>query len=614
MKKKLSVWLLWPFAVFLLGVWHFLDVRASVTETGHHWLYGWYGGLFFVSMVVLVGVGIFIFGKNWKFFDSVSCGSEKKLVSKKELVSRKESGSKTECWKLPGLFFGTVMCLGILYMLVLAPLSAPDEVSHYISAYELSNRFLGLPGTDEDGYIYIRAEDDWIEDVNQEFRDWKEKSEQETLNGANKENEETDGRKPIILGQTLKEETYVAIHNGGTVSDQSTEPSVDSESAEGSAGTDRGAGAGDSAGTDSSGKMAGLRVSRQPSVRTTPLAYVPQALGFTLARVLGLNSIALLYLGRFLNLLLFAAVGTLTIKRLPFGRNVFFGVSILPMSLHLAASLSYDVVILAFTGYFTAVCLDLAYKAETVKVKDVAALAVVMAVMGPCKMVYGAIAGFCLLIPVKKFGNWGKWTVSAAAVLGSFLAAMAVVNLRTVTMYTKESDSYVAWAEEAGYSFAELIHQPVRVLQLFYNTVAWQGESLYSGMLGESLGNRDAVLNTPYVVILLLTACLVILALKKPGEEIFMKIRDRLWIWFICLVIFAALMFSMLLAWTPKSSNMVQGVQGRYMLPLLPVFLFTLKNQRVVRTGTDDRLILYTMVAADVYVILRIFAVVCLRL
>ena len=581
MKKKLSVWLLWPFAVFLLGVWHLLDVRASVTETGHHWLYGWYGGLFFVSMVVLVGIGIFIFGKNWEF---------------------KENALKAENWKLPGLFFGIVMCLGILYMLVLAPLSAPDEVSHYISAYELSNRFLGLPGTDEDGYIYIRAEDDWIEDVKQEFRDWKEKSKQESLNG---ENGETDAGKPIILGQTLKEETYVAIHEGGVVSDQS---------AEGSAETNSVASAEDGAGIDSSDKTVGLRVSRQPSVRTTPLAYVPQALGFTLARVLGLNSIALLYLGRFFNLLLFAAVGVLTIKRLPFGKNVFFGVSILPMSLHLAASLSYDVVILAFTGYFTAVCLNLAYKVETVKVKDIVALAVVMAVMGPCKMVYGAIAGFCLLIPVKKFGNWGKWTISAAAVLGSFLAAMAVVNLRTVAMYTQESDSYVAWAEEAGYSFAELIHQPVRVLQLFYNTVAWQGESLYSGMLGESLGNRDAVLNTPYVVILVLTACLVLLALKKPGEEIFMKIKDRLWIWFICLVIFAALMFSMLLAWTPKSSNMVQGVQGRYMLPLLPIFLFTLKSKKVVRTGTDDRLILYTMVAADVYVILRIFAVVCLRL
>lgn len=565
MKKKLSIWLLWSFAVFLLGVWHFLDVRASVTETGHQWLYGWYGGLFFLSMVVLVGIGILIFGKNWEFFDGVFSGS-----------------------KLPGLYFGIIMCLGILYMLVLAPLSAPDEVSHYISAYELSNRFLGLPGADEDGYIYIREEDDWIEDVNQEFRNWKEEQKDAVENTADDAKEDQKGT-PVILGQTLKEETYKAIHDDGTVKKET----VHDESSE---------------------KMSGLRVSRQPSVRTTPLAYVPQALGFTLARVLGLNSIALLYLGRFFNLLLFAAVGTLTIKRLSFGKNAFFGVSILPMSLHLAASLSYDVVILAGSGLFAAVCLDLAYKAEKVSVKDVVLLACIMAVMGPCKMVYGAIAGFCLLIPVKKFGNWKKWTISAVAVLGSFLAAMDVVNLRTVAMYTQESDSYVAWAEEAGYSFAELIHQPVHVLQLFYNTVAWQGESLYSGMLGEALGNRDAVLNTPYLVILLLTVCLILLALKKPGEEIVIKIKARLWIWFICLVIFGALMFSMLLAWTPKSSNMVQGVQGRYMLPLLPIFLLTLKNQKAVRTDTDDRLILYTMIAADVYVILRIFAVVCLRL
>ena len=72
------------------------------------------------------------------------------------------------------------------------------------------------------------------------------KSEQESLNG---ENGETEAGKPIILGQTLKEETYAAIHDGGAVSDQSAEQSV----------------AGESAGN--SGKTAGLRVSRQPSVR-----------------------------------------------------------------------------------------------------------------------------------------------------------------------------------------------------------------------------------------------------------------------------------------------------------------------------------------------------------
>ena len=97
------------------------------------------------------------------------------------------------------------MCLGILYMLVLAPLSAPDEVSHYISAYELSNRFLGLPGTDEDGYIYIRAEDDWIEDVNQEVSGLERKKVSKSSLETGKSGE-TEARKTYYSwDRTLKE-------------------------------------------------------------------------------------------------------------------------------------------------------------------------------------------------------------------------------------------------------------------------------------------------------------------------------------------------------------------------------------------------------------------------
>ena len=71
MEKKLSVWLLWPFTVFLLGVWHLLDVQASVTETGHCWLYGWYGGLFFVSLAML----IFPVNQGKKWFQEKKIGN-----------------------------------------------------------------------------------------------------------------------------------------------------------------------------------------------------------------------------------------------------------------------------------------------------------------------------------------------------------------------------------------------------------------------------------------------------------------------------------------------------------------------------------------------------------
>ena len=558
---------IWPVALLAVagaGLWHFLEVQEGAVAVGDAWMRGWYLALLTAVLVFLAGAGLAFSGKSPASFS---------------WIFRKKS--KTEAgWRLEQIYPAAGLILGLLFLFVLPPLSAPDEISHYVSAYQLSSKILGMPSNAPNGRVLLRPQDVWVEDLDGVYE-----YEPDEAGNLKVVLESSEGSRK--LGDPLDQSVYHLIWE--LAPDKQYEPGR-AEALE--------------------GKMVG---SMYPPVTTTPVAYGPQALGMALVRAMDWGTLPLLYLGRLCNLVFFVFMTWLAMKRLPFGKEVLFGTALLPMTLHLSSSFSYDAMIMGCMFYFTAVCLDLAYKAETVKVGDVIALAVVMAVMGPCKMVYGAIAGFCLLVPVRKFGNFGKWMLSAA-VLGSFLAAMAVVNLRTVAMYTQESDSYVAWAEEAGYSFAELIHQPVRVLQLFYNTVSWQGESLYSGILGESLGNRDPVLNTPYVIILVLTACLVLLALKKPGEEIFMKIKDRLWIWFICLVIFGALMFSMLLAWTPKSSNMVQGVQGRYMLPLLPVFLFTLKNQKVVRTGTDDRLILYTMMASDVYVILRIFAVVCLRL
>ena len=549
MEKKGNIlghkWAAGPLALLFFLLWHSLDLKASVTETGNTWLFGWYAGLGALVLAAAVFLGYELF------------------------IRRKMT--------LEALFAVSVLCLGGIYSLVLPPLSAPDEVSHYISAYECSNRLMGLPSVNEKGLIQIRPEDAWLEDV-----------------AADDGSAEGGDEKPVILGQSLTEETYRRIHEERSGENEAVHrENVQSSSSQGA------------------GQMAS---SYQFSVRTTPLAYGPQAFGFVLARLLGLGSLGLLYLGRLFNLLFFAAAGFLTLRRLPFGKTAVFAVYLLPMNLHLVSSLSYDVLITAFCGYFTAVCMDLAYKADRVKWKDVVLLAFLLAVMGPCKMVYGVIAGLCLLIPVKKFGGWGRWTASAAGVLGAFAAAMAAVNLGTVSMYTQAEDSYIAWAGETGYTFAELLHRPLHVLKMCYDTLAWKGTQLFEGMIGGSLGNQDPVLNTPIVIILALCTILVVLALKKPREEVMFSTGNRLWIWFLALLLLGALMFSMLLAWTPRSASMIEGVQGRYLLPFLPAVLLTFRSSRVVRTGSDDRGLLYAVMMMDLYVAVRIFAVVCLRL
>ncbi len=515
-------------AVLLLGLWHLQDVMDGIRETGDTWLLGWYLCLLAGAEAALLLLGGFL----W----------------------RRRRGRPEH------FFFGAVLLLGLLYLVVLAPLSAPDEISHYISAYQLSNRLLSWEPADGQGNVWIRAEDAFIEDVEGVRRD--------------------DGQeKKTILGQELTEGTYRLLHQGETGE-----------------------------------RPEGRTVSCQYPVRTTPLVYVPQALGMTLGRLLRVNGFGLLYLGRLFNLICFAAVGSMAVKRLPFGKGAVTAAALLPMSLHLAASFSYDAMLIALGTYITAVCADLAWRAPRVRARDAAALAAAAAIMGPCKMVYGVMLGLCLLIPVRRFGGWKAWILSAAAVLGAYGIAMAVVNLGTVAYYTGSGSSYVAWAGEEGYTFQELLHRPLHVLQMCYNTLAWEGETLFSGMLGEALGNMDPVLNTPYAVLLAMTAVIVVLALKKPGEEIWVTMGQRLWIWLLGLACLGALMFSMLLAWTPASATKIKGVQGRYLLPILPSLLLTIRNSRVVRTGVEDAGLLFAMAAMNAYVVIRLFSVVCIRI
>ena len=528
-----GIWLGGSFGVLALGLWHMTDVRAGVLESGDRFLYGWYGGLMVFAVLVLAAVG-YLF------------------------LVRRDYG-------LARIFPAAAMGIGLMYMVVLPPLSAPDEVSHYISAYQLSSRLMGRTARAEDERVFIRAQDVFIED----------------LTGVmDYEAVEDGGKTAVVLGQKLEEGTYRTIKERGL----------------GSTGED------------------GTVMSYQMPVRTTPLAYVPQAMGIALGRMLGLGGLGLLFLGRLFNLMFFTAMGCLTIRRMPFGREVAAGAALLPMTLHLAASFSYDVMIMGCMFYFTAVCLDLAYKKEKVEWKDVAVLALVMAAAGPCKMVYAVMMGLCLLIPVKKFGGWGRWFISAACVAGAWAGAMYLVNSQVIVSYATETESYVQWAGESGYSLSLLIHQPVRLIKIFYQTLLWQAQHYHLTMIGAYLGNLDPVLDVPYVLVVLFTLCLLALALRKPGESLVLTGGKRLWVFAVCAGCAAAVMLSMLIAWTPLSSRVINGVQGRYFLPFLPVLLLALKNDWVVLTKERNRSILYLMCCLNGYELLRLYAIVSIRL
>lgn len=551
MKRRLKGWLQPHLAllaaVAALGLWHVQDVRAGAIACGDTWLEWIYFVLFAAALMSLFLLGQGIRG-NWRL-DRV--------------------------YPLAGLL------LGLMYLFVLPPLSAPDEISHYVSAYQLSGRMLGQPSNDRFGRVLLRPQDAWVED----------------LEGIFAYEADEDGNLQVVLesaeggtrlGEVLDESVYATLWELGV------------------------------SGQYMPGRAAALNgasvSSLYPPVVTTPLAYVPQAAGIFVARLFGMGTVPLLYLGRLCNLLFFVLMTWLAMRRLPFGREVLFGVALLPMTLHLSASYSYDVIILGCMFYFTAACLDLAYAKERVRLLDVAALMALMAVAGPCKMVYAVMMGLCLLIPARKFGGWRNWALSALAVGGAWAVSMYLVNSQVLASYATETEAYVQWAGEPGYSLALLLHQPIRLAQMFYQTILWQAEHYHLTMIGAYLGNLDKVLDVPYPVVAALTLCLLGLAFKKPGEPLVISKGQRAWICVVCAGCAAATLASMLIAWTPISSKVITGVQGRYFLPFLPVLLMALKNGTVVLTKDKNRSILYLMCCLDGYAVLRLFSVVSMRL
>ena len=537
----------------LLAAWHSLDIMAAVRECGDSFLIKGYAG--FTVMLIAVSAAAVIMLRS-------------KRIGLTVTVS------------------GLIFIMGAANIYVFKGLSAPDEVSHYISAYKLSNRLLGEPVCDQYGRAYVRACDLYLEDTDNKL---------EEIRAAADAGESTD-EELKIFGQTLDESVYQVYADKNT---------------------------GDVRGIDESG------VSSQWSVNTTPLAYLPQAIGISIARIFGLNSLWLITLGKLCNLLFFTGMCALALRFMPRGKEILAGVCLIPETLHLAGSMSYDVFVLACSFVYIAVITDIAEHGYN-RLR-IAGAALIIGALAPCKLIYSLLLMLLLtLIPgfaAKSHQEFaaGELTESgqlksnqccfAALVLLSVIAvciSMYIVNAQTIGNYAAADERVISWAEEAqGYTVSYLIHRPFELIGICYRTVLMRTGLWFSTMFGLYLGNQDPVLNVPYPVIAIYAIGLMLIA---AGSELKTGILTRAIYVLTFLAVTAALMGSMLIAYTPMSSTYIEGIQGRYLLPVLPVLLMSIPGAWIKLKSDVPRAVLLMFIISESYVLIRVYATVAMRI
>ena len=567
----------------------------------------------------------------------------------------------------------SAMVLGVLYLAVMPGLSAPDELSHYSTAYRISSTMLFEdPLIRPAGLTAVRASDYPLED----------------MNGVKTPDIPEDTEElPEVLGNPVKQTTYRAVKDWEKRYAFSTKPVA----------------------------------SPIPDVKTTPVFYLPQAIGFSIARVLGLGAMGLLFLGKFLNLCCYVALTALAVRTAPIGKSWFAAAGLLPMSLHLAASLSYDAGLIGCVFLFTALVFKLAYGTEEIRARELIALCALAALFGPCKLVYAPLILLALLIPARVFGGFGKKLLCILILLLSLVAAVLAVNADVLEAYffpaaAEQAGNVSADMSHAGFTAAELFSHPFFTLRMLVNSFSARLLNWGAEMIGMKLGNLDPLLGASGLQTLLFALGLVALTLadssgeknyvlvpgskaawqeedaaeagegtavetataaealpeqeseanteaalstlseqetagevltaatteqvaeaaetlhelreEEAAEEVladeeksgphYMEVREpgrfaRFYALLIGCISFFGILFAMLLAWTSRDALWIEGVQGRYFLPLLPLFLFGLQNKTVQSELPFKRLVPYGFVILNLCVGIRIFALAVLR-
>ncbi len=303
----------------------------------------------------------------------------------------------------------------------------------------------------------------------------------------------------------------------------------------------------------------------------TPVNYLPQATGIFLARLFTRNVWVLGYAAKLANLLSTGALLYYSIKYIPFGKNILLTVALLPMSMQGFASVSADGLTQALAFALTAFVLHLRYTEKNVLSRGERALLYLLPLaLSLCKIAYIPLCLMLFIIPKERFRSKKDYYLNVAA-LGALIVGLnalwlAYAGTVLATPYTGGANA----ALQVSYVLGNL----PRFVWTCVKTVLQNGGVYYNWMLGSMLGWLN--ISIPWVIVYGLTLCLLYAFCFDSGLKTPKKAAA--WIFALCSFAVVALTFaSLYVQFTPVGNGLVNGIQGRYFLPLLPLAAFVIK-------------------------------------
>ena len=305
----------------------------------------------------------------------------------------------------------------------------------------------------------------------------------------------------------------------------------------------------------------------------SPLPYLPQALGILIGRVFNSTPLTLHYFARICSLLTWALMGMLALKTIPIYKNVLFILMLSPLVFSKAVVVTADVVTVGACALLVCQALKIACGEQNVTRGDVTLLFIYAALVGFCKIVYAPLAALCFLIPIKRLGSRKRfWLICGGAIIIAFAANFLWMFCLAGNLPIRTNTS-----AQPGVQVGYILSHPlsfVKVVWRYTYEYLWPN---FQSIFGSLIVWREVWLPA-WVIALLWAAVLFAAIMDKPAYDL------RLWkkagVLAVVLCEYVLIIASLYVSFSTPMATRVQGMQARYMFPLMLPFLLIFKRKK----------------------------------
>lgn len=288
------------------------------------------------------------------------------------------------------------------------------------------------------------------------------------------------------------------------------------------------------------------------------ISMAPQALGILVARLLGFGALGCMYAARLANLAAYAALCWLALRNCRRYKPVFLAFMLLPLSLYMAASVSYDATLLGF--YYLVASF---YCKDEITDRDIGLFLFAFVMMNVAKP-YINLLWLVLPIVLPKSAwktSWKKWQLAAACLVGGFALGKFFDWYGTVFRYNYPYvGRQIAGAGEVS-QLAFILSNPLRYIAVLLGT--FYENKFYVGQMG-LFGALD--LEVPFIS-LVSPMLLLFGAVLSVHEKSSLKPAPALGLGALSVLYITGAATAMYITSTPVGMIRIIGVQARYFLP-----------------------------------------------